>query len=158
MTLRYLITRPTALVPIVMSLLALAILILALTLGVGRSTDGDEGAAAHIWQLLMIGQMPIVAFFAIYWVPREPEAGNHRARAPIPDGTFVARPGIPAPPLGEGGAQQRRGVGAHEAGYDFFRQTRFEQRPGQSWVALHVDQHLQRTIHVGPDRHVILTC
>jgi hypothetical protein len=72
MTLRYLITRPTALVPIVMSVAALTILFLALAFGIGTSNDGDEGAAAHLWQLLMIGQLPIVPFFAISWVPRIP--------------------------------------------------------------------------------------
>jgi hypothetical protein len=72
MTLRYVATRPTALVPIAMSLVALAVLLLALTFGLGVSNDGDEGAAARLWQLLMLGQRPIVAFFAISWVPREP--------------------------------------------------------------------------------------
>jgi hypothetical protein len=72
MTLRYVATRPTALIPIAMSLVALAILVLALVFGLGVSNDGDEGTAAHLWQLLMLGQLPIVAFFAISWVPREP--------------------------------------------------------------------------------------
>jgi hypothetical protein len=70
--LRHVITRPTALVPIVMSIAALVILFLALAFGIGVSNDGDEGTAARLWQLLMIGQMPIVAFFAISWVPRVP--------------------------------------------------------------------------------------
>ena len=70
--LRYVITRPTALVPIVMSVAALVILVLALAFGVGTSTDGDERTAARLWQMLMVGQMPIVAFFAISWVPRVP--------------------------------------------------------------------------------------
>ena len=34
--------------------------------------EADEGTAAHIFQLLMIAQVPIVAFFAIKWVPRTP--------------------------------------------------------------------------------------
>ena len=69
---RHVITRPTALVPIVMSVAALVILFLALAFGIGVSGDGDEGAAARLWQLLMVGQLPIVAFFAISWVPRAP--------------------------------------------------------------------------------------
>ena len=48
MTLRYVITRPIALVPIVMSVAALVILFLALAFGIGVSNDGDEGAAAHL--------------------------------------------------------------------------------------------------------------
>lgn len=39
--------------------------------GVARETD--EGTAAHIWQLLMAAQIPIVAFFAIKWLPRAPK-------------------------------------------------------------------------------------
>ena len=34
--------------------------------------EADEGAAAHIFQLLMAAQMPVVAFFAIKWLPRAP--------------------------------------------------------------------------------------
>jgi hypothetical protein len=38
----------------------------------GIARQADEGAAAHIWQLLMAAQIPIIAFFAIKWLPREP--------------------------------------------------------------------------------------
>ena len=34
--------------------------------------EADEGAAAHIFQILMAGQLPILAFFAIKWLPRFP--------------------------------------------------------------------------------------
>ena len=34
--------------------------------------ETDEGAAAHIWQLLMAGQVPIVAFHAVKGLPRAP--------------------------------------------------------------------------------------
>lgn len=36
----------------------------------GGARQADEGAAAHLWQLLMAGQIPVIAFFAIKWVPR----------------------------------------------------------------------------------------
>jgi hypothetical protein len=38
--------------------------------GVARQTD--EGAAAHTWQLLMAGQLPMLLFFAIKWLPKAP--------------------------------------------------------------------------------------
>jgi hypothetical protein len=38
----------------------------------GIARQADEGAAAHIWQFLMAAQIPIIAFFAIKWLPREP--------------------------------------------------------------------------------------
>jgi hypothetical protein len=38
----------------------------------GVARQADEGTAAHLWQLLMAGQVPVVAFFAIKWLPRNP--------------------------------------------------------------------------------------
>jgi hypothetical protein len=38
----------------------------------GAAREADEGTAAHIWQLLMAGQVPVVAFFAIKWLARAP--------------------------------------------------------------------------------------
>ena len=71
MTFRTMIRRPSAMVPIAMSHLALATVVIHVTrFGVARQPD--EGAAAHIWQLLMAGQLPIVAFFAVKWLPQAP--------------------------------------------------------------------------------------
>jgi hypothetical protein len=38
----------------------------------GLARQADEGAEAHLWQLLMAGQVPVVAYFAIKWLPRSP--------------------------------------------------------------------------------------
>jgi len=63
--------KPSALIPMAMSLIALAVVLSHVAMyGVARETD--EGAAAHIWQLLMAGQLPVLAFFAIKWLPRAP--------------------------------------------------------------------------------------
>ncbi len=64
--------RPSAFLPIVMSAGALATVLLFLALH-GPAPQADEGAAAHVWQLLMAGQVPIVAFFAIRWLPQAPK-------------------------------------------------------------------------------------
>jgi hypothetical protein len=66
-----LLKRPSALVPVVMSLAALATVMAYATM-FGTARQADEGTAAHIWQLLMAGQVPVVAFFAIKWLPMEP--------------------------------------------------------------------------------------
>jgi hypothetical protein len=67
-----LLRRPTGFIPITMSLTALAIVIgYAAMFGVAR--QADEGAAAHLWQLLMAGQLPVIAFFAIKWLPKAPK-------------------------------------------------------------------------------------
>jgi hypothetical protein len=39
----------------------------------GAAREADEGAAAHTFQLLMAAELPIVAFFAIKWLPRFPK-------------------------------------------------------------------------------------
>jgi len=63
--------QPSAFLPIAMSLTALAIVLGHIALyGVAR--EADEGAAAHLWQILMAGQLPVLAFFAIRWLPRAP--------------------------------------------------------------------------------------
>ena len=38
----------------------------------GTGREADEGTAPHLWQLLMAGQIPVIAFFAIRWLPRTP--------------------------------------------------------------------------------------
>ncbi len=63
--------HPSAFLPVAMSLGALATVLVFLTLN-GPAPQADEGAAAHIWQLLMAAQVPIVAFFAFKWVPQSP--------------------------------------------------------------------------------------
>jgi hypothetical protein len=63
--------RPSAFLPVVMSLSALATVLLSVAVH-GTAPQRDEGAAAHIWQLLMAGQVPIVLFFAIRWLPKAP--------------------------------------------------------------------------------------
>ncbi len=63
--------KPSAFLPITMSLAALiTVLVFLAIFGVVHQTD--EGAAAHIWQLLMGLQVPIIVFFAIKWLPRAP--------------------------------------------------------------------------------------
>jgi hypothetical protein len=63
--------RPSASIPIAMSATALVIVLVAIT-SRGPTPAADEGTAAHLFQLLLAGQAPIVAFFAIKWLPRDP--------------------------------------------------------------------------------------
>jgi hypothetical protein len=61
--------QPSALIPIAMSIAALVTVLYHVAMfGIARETD--EGAAARIWQLLMAGQVPVVAFYAVKWLPR----------------------------------------------------------------------------------------
>jgi hypothetical protein len=67
----YIIKQPSAFIPIAMSLIALTMVLSFLAIN-GVVHQADEGTEAHIWQLLMAGQLPIVVFFAIRWLPRAP--------------------------------------------------------------------------------------
>jgi hypothetical protein len=69
--------HPSAFLPVVMSLAALATVLTFLAFH-GTAPQADEGAAAHIWQLLMAAQIPVVLFFAIKRLPQSP-----RQAAPI---------------------------------------------------------------------------
>jgi hypothetical protein len=72
MTLSRMMKQPSAFLPVAMSLAALAtVLVHVAMFGVAR--EADEGTAAHIWQILMAAQVPILAFFAIKWLPRAPK-------------------------------------------------------------------------------------
>jgi hypothetical protein len=65
--------KPSAFVPLVMSLAALTVVGVALITGHLLVREQDEGWAAHLWQLLMAGQLPVLAFFLIKWFPRDPQ-------------------------------------------------------------------------------------
>ena len=71
MTLPRLLKQPSAFLPVAMSLAALGTVLLHLA-RFGVTHEPDEGAAAHIWQLLMAGQLPVIAYFAIKWLPQAP--------------------------------------------------------------------------------------
>lgn len=66
-----LVKHPSAWLPMGMSLAALAV-VLVQVVAFGIARQADEGAAAHLWQILMMAQLPIIAFFAIKWLPRLP--------------------------------------------------------------------------------------
>ena len=63
--------HPSAFLPVAMSLGALATVLVFVALH-GTAPQADEGAAAHLWQLLMAAQVPIVLFFGIKWAPQSP--------------------------------------------------------------------------------------
>ena len=63
--------QPSAVIPIVMSLAALGAVAYHLV-RFGTAAQPDEGAAAHIWQLLMAGQLPVIGFYTLKWLPRAP--------------------------------------------------------------------------------------
>jgi len=75
---RAILKHPSAFLPVAMSLTAIGVLCGAAIYGILHGAHGiirqpDEGTAAHLWQLLMAGQLPVLLFFAIKWLPRAPK-------------------------------------------------------------------------------------
>ena len=64
--------KPSAFLPLAMSFGALATVLIYVAM-FGPTPQTDEGTAAHIWQILMAGQIPLIAFFAFKWLPRTPK-------------------------------------------------------------------------------------
>ena len=91
MTSIWIVRRPSAFLPIAMSVAALTTISVYLALH-GTAPQADEGAAAHIWQLLMVCQLPVIAFFAVKWIPQSP-----RQALPIMGVQFVAALAAMAP-------------------------------------------------------------
>jgi len=55
--------------PIGMSFAAVAVVLFHIV-AVGTAPQADEGAEAHIFQILIAGQAPILLFYAVKWLPR----------------------------------------------------------------------------------------
>lgn len=66
-----LVKQPAAFLPLAMSLGAITVVVVTATV-FGISRQPDEGTPAHLWQLLMAGQLPLLLFFVIRWGPRAP--------------------------------------------------------------------------------------
>jgi len=64
--------QPTAILPIAMSLTALALLV-GYAAFVGVTFHKDEGGPARLFQLLILAQIPLMAMYAIKWLPRAPK-------------------------------------------------------------------------------------
>lgn len=64
--------KPSAWVPLAMSFTALVLVLSNILVFGDAPREADEGATAHLFQILMAGQVPVVAYFAIRWLPRDP--------------------------------------------------------------------------------------
>jgi hypothetical protein len=75
-TIPFVAKQPSAFIPMAMSLTALAMVLGKIggdMVEAGHILRAvDEGAVSHLWQLLMAGQAPILAFFAFKWLRKSP--------------------------------------------------------------------------------------
>jgi len=67
-----LLKQPSAYLPLVMSTFVI-LMFLYFLLFVGVKREADEGIAAHLFQLLMGGQIPIIIYFVFTWLPKKPK-------------------------------------------------------------------------------------
>ena len=72
MAIQNMISKPSAFLPVAMSFAALAVVLFHVAI-FGAAREADEGTAAHLWQLLMACQLPLLVFFAVRWLPRSPK-------------------------------------------------------------------------------------
>jgi len=63
--------QPSALIPLMMALTALAVVMIHIAV-YGAAREADEGPTAHIWQILMVAQLPALVVFGIRWLPKAP--------------------------------------------------------------------------------------
>lgn len=68
------IERPSAWLPVALSLLALAALLSYIALHWPLARQTDEGVAAHLFQIWVVLELAMIAFFAIRWLPKAPRA------------------------------------------------------------------------------------
>jgi len=68
--------RVSAVLPPILSAAAVGLILFAMTTGWGQG-KGDEGAAAHIFQIMMALQLPVIALFLATadWRVRRPILG-----------------------------------------------------------------------------------
>jgi uncharacterized membrane protein len=59
MTIPNILKKPSAFLPVALSLAALAVVLVHVAI-FGTAREADEGVAAHLWQLLMAAQLPFL--------------------------------------------------------------------------------------------------
>jgi hypothetical protein len=69
MTVRTLIRRPTAHLPLAMSGAAFAMIVWFVAMH-GVTRQADESAQARLWLLFVVGQVPLIGRFAFTWLQR----------------------------------------------------------------------------------------
>jgi glucan phosphoethanolaminetransferase (alkaline phosphatase superfamily) len=71
MTIGQLLRRPTGFLPLLLSSSAMGLVIGYVVLfGTDPNPTGDEGLAAHVFQLLLVAQLVVMIVFAVAWLPR----------------------------------------------------------------------------------------
>ncbi len=65
--------KPSAWVPIAMSLTVLATMLIYIGISGPPVRQTDEGTGAHLFQIWLVMEVFMIGFFAIKWLPRDPK-------------------------------------------------------------------------------------
>lgn len=65
--------QPSGFVPVVMSVTALAVVLGSIATG-GAVRQADEGISAHIFQLLIAAELPLLVVFLVKWLRKDARA------------------------------------------------------------------------------------
>jgi tryptophan-rich sensory protein len=65
--------KPSAWIPITISLIVFAIMLIAIATFGAPARQPDEGTAAHLFQIWLVVEVLMIAFFALKWLPRQPK-------------------------------------------------------------------------------------
>ena len=68
-----LIKKPSAWVPVALSLAVLAIMLISFVIFGVPARQPNEGTGAHLFQIWLVLEVLMVAFFAIRWFPQKPK-------------------------------------------------------------------------------------
>jgi hypothetical protein len=83
--------KASAQIPVIMSLAALLLIAVHLAIN-GMKPDTDEGLLAHLYQLLVLGQLPVIGYFVIQWGRQSP---RHASRVVIAQAFALAAAVVP---------------------------------------------------------------
>lgn len=67
-----LLKKPSAWIPIAVSLAVFAIMLVTIAMSGPPVHEADEGTGAHLFQIWLVLEVFMVAFFAFTWLPRRP--------------------------------------------------------------------------------------
>ena len=66
----FLLKKPSAWIPVLLSLIMLGILMLYLAKIIPPDPTGDEGTGAHLFQIWLVLETMMIPIFAIKWLPK----------------------------------------------------------------------------------------
>jgi hypothetical protein len=65
--------KPSAWLPITMSLTVFSIMLIAIATFGAPARQPDEGTGAHLFQIWLVVEVLMIAFFSLKWLPRQPK-------------------------------------------------------------------------------------